>query len=121
MGMRKTAIVALIAMAWMGAPIQQGVSFAQGAPAAMATEAMASSLSAADKDALMKKLAGGEEARQNRARRMVAGAVDAGHLRQKNRRNQGPDGQAQERRGFPAERRRQSDGVAEERSVMKFH
>lgn len=56
MGMRKTAIVALIAMAWAGAPIQNGVSFAQSSSAAMATEAMASSLSAADKDALMKKL-----------------------------------------------------------------
>jgi hypothetical protein len=57
MGMRKTAIVAVIALAGMSAPFQQGVSFAQGAPAAMATEAMASSLSPADKDALMKKLA----------------------------------------------------------------
>jgi len=58
MGMRKTAIVALIAIAGMSVPLQQGVSFAQGpaAPAAAATEAMASSLSAADKDALMKKL-----------------------------------------------------------------
>ncbi len=56
MGMRKTAIVALIAMACAGAPFQQGVSFAQGAPAAMATEAMASTLSPADKDALTKKL-----------------------------------------------------------------
>ena len=58
--MRKTAIVALLAIAGMSAPFQQGVSFAQGAPAApaaAATEAMASSLSAADKDALMKKLA----------------------------------------------------------------
>jgi hypothetical protein len=63
MGMRKTAIVAsLLAIAGMSATFQQGVSFAQGAPAAAApaaaaTEAMASSLSAADKDALMKKLA----------------------------------------------------------------
>jgi hypothetical protein len=56
MGMRKTAIVALIAIAWAGAPIQQGVSFAQGAPAAAAPEAMVSSVSQADKDALMKKL-----------------------------------------------------------------
>jgi hypothetical protein len=56
MGMRKTAIVGLMAMAWAGAPIQAGVSFAQPAPGAMATEAMASSLSAADKDALIKKL-----------------------------------------------------------------
>src|SRR5271155_798939 len=51
MGMRKTAIVALLAMAWAGAPILQGVAFAQGAPAAMAT-----SVSQADKDALMKRL-----------------------------------------------------------------
>ena len=57
MGMRKTAIVALVAMAWAGAPLHQGVSFAQPAPGAMATEAMASSLSPADKDALLKKLA----------------------------------------------------------------
>jgi hypothetical protein len=61
MGMRKTAIVAMIAMA-AGAPLHQGVSFAQGSPpamgspAAMASPAMASSLSEADKDALMKKL-----------------------------------------------------------------
>ncbi|MGC2444826.1 hypothetical protein [Candidatus Binatus sp.] len=57
MGMRKIAIVALIAVAWVGAPLEQGVSFAQAAPGAMATEAMASSLSPADKDALMNKLA----------------------------------------------------------------
>jgi hypothetical protein len=57
MGMRKTAIVALVAIAWAGAPLQQGVSFAQPAPGAMATEKMTSSLSLADKDALMKKLA----------------------------------------------------------------
>src|SRR5712672_2989285 len=57
MGMRKTAIVALVAMAWAGAPLQRGVSFAQPAPGAMATEKMASSLSASDKEALMKKLA----------------------------------------------------------------
>jgi hypothetical protein len=56
MGMRKTAIVAFIALAGMSAPLQPGVSFAQPAPGAMATEAMASSLSPADKDALMKKL-----------------------------------------------------------------
>ena len=56
MGMRKTAIVALVAMAWAGAPLLQGVSFAQPAPGAMATAAMASSLSPADKDALTKKL-----------------------------------------------------------------
>ena len=62
MGMRKTAIVALLAIAGMSVSFQQEVSFAHGAPAApapaaAATEAMASSLSAADKDALMKKLA----------------------------------------------------------------
>ena len=59
MGLRKTVIVGLVALAWAGAPIQQGVSFAQGAPAApaaAASETMASSLSQADKDALMKKL-----------------------------------------------------------------
>jgi hypothetical protein len=61
MGMRKTAIVALIAIA-AGAPLYQSQSFAQGAPAAMATSAMASSLSQADKDALMKKL---EEAKKH--------------------------------------------------------
>ena len=57
MGM-KTAIgiVAFVGMAAMSAPLLPGVSFAQGAPAAMATAAMASSLSAADKDALIKKL-----------------------------------------------------------------
>jgi hypothetical protein len=58
---RKTAVVALLAMAWAGAPVNPAVSFAQPAPGAMApgaaaTEAMASSLSAADKEALMKKL-----------------------------------------------------------------
>lgn len=62
MGMRKTAIVAFIAFAGMSAPLQPGVSFAQPAPGAMATEAMASSLSPADKDALMKKL---QEARKH--------------------------------------------------------
>jgi hypothetical protein len=57
MGMRKIAIGALIALAGISAPLLQTVSFAQPAPGAMATEAMASSLSPADKDALMKKLA----------------------------------------------------------------
>lgn len=62
MGMRKTAIVALMAAAaWAVAPIQSGVSFAQPAPGAMATEAMASGLSAADKDALKKKLEDAKE------------------------------------------------------------
>lgn len=56
MGMRKTAIVALIALAGLSLAARQGVSFAQAAPGAMATEAMPSSLSAADKDALTKKL-----------------------------------------------------------------
>ena len=56
MGMRKTAIVAVIALAGVSAPLPPGMSFAQPAPGAMATQAMASSLSAADKDALMKKL-----------------------------------------------------------------
>jgi hypothetical protein len=53
MGMRKTAIVALIALAGLSAPLQHGVSFAQTAPGGTA---MASSLSPADKSALMKKL-----------------------------------------------------------------
>jgi hypothetical protein len=53
MGMRKTAIVALIALAGLSAPLQHGVSFAQTAPGGAA---MASSLSPADKSALMKKL-----------------------------------------------------------------
>lgn len=52
----KTAIMAFVGLALISAPLLQGVSFAQGAPAAMATAAMASSLSAADKDALIKKL-----------------------------------------------------------------
>ncbi len=56
MGMRKTAIVALIALAGMSAPLRHGVSFAQPAPGAAASAQMASSLSAADKAALLKKL-----------------------------------------------------------------
>jgi hypothetical protein len=56
MGMRKTAIMALMAMAWVGAPLQPRVSFAQPAPGAMTTEAMVSSLSATEKEALIKKL-----------------------------------------------------------------
>ncbi len=56
MGMGKTAIVAFIAIAGLSAPLQQGVSFAQGAPGAMATSPMASSLLPADKAALLKKL-----------------------------------------------------------------
>ncbi len=56
MGMRKTAIVALIVMAGASAPLHQGVLFAQPAPGAMAPGPMASSLSPADKAALMTKL-----------------------------------------------------------------
>jgi len=56
MGMRKTAIVALIALAGVSAPVQHGVSFAQPAPGAAASAQMASSLSPADKAALLKKL-----------------------------------------------------------------
>jgi hypothetical protein len=54
----KTAIVivAFVGMALISAPLLQGVSFAQGAPDAAAPAAMASSLSAADKSALIKKL-----------------------------------------------------------------
>jgi hypothetical protein len=56
MGMRKIATVGLIAMAGVGAVILPAVSFAQTAPAAAPTAQMASSLSAADKAALLKKL-----------------------------------------------------------------
>lgn len=56
MGMRKTAIVALIALAGAGAPILSAVSFAQPAPSAAASPQTAASLSAADKAALLKKL-----------------------------------------------------------------
>lgn len=66
MGMRKTArkttIAALIAIAWAGAPIKPGVSLAQPAPGAAATETMTASLSVADKEALIKKL---EEAKKH--------------------------------------------------------
>jgi hypothetical protein len=56
MGMRKTAIVALLAMAAMSASLMPGMSYAQPAPGAMAPGPMASSLSPADKTALMAKL-----------------------------------------------------------------
>jgi hypothetical protein len=56
MGMRKTAIVALVTLAGMSAPLYSGMSFAQPAPGAMAGAPMASSLSPADKAALMTKL-----------------------------------------------------------------
>jgi hypothetical protein len=62
MGMRKSAIVALIALAGVSAPLLSGVSLAQPAPGAMASPAMASSLSVADKEALIKKL---EEAKKH--------------------------------------------------------
>ena len=57
-GMRKTAIIAFVALALASAPIQQGVSLAQPANAMT----MVSSLSPADKDALIKKL---QEARKH--------------------------------------------------------
>jgi hypothetical protein len=56
MGMRKTAIVALIALAGVSVPLLHGVSFAQPAPGAAASAQMASSLSAADKAVVLKKL-----------------------------------------------------------------
>jgi hypothetical protein len=56
MGMRKTAIVALVALAGVSAPLHHGISFAQTAPGAAASAPMASSLSPTDKAALMKKL-----------------------------------------------------------------
>jgi hypothetical protein len=55
MGMRKTAIVALIVMAWMISPIQFGESFAQPAPGAAASSSASSQM--ADKDSAMKTLA----------------------------------------------------------------
>jgi hypothetical protein len=120
MGMRKMAIAALLAIATR-VPLDQGLAFAQGAPTAMASPAMASSLSQADKDALMKKLEESEEARQGRTRRVVAGTADAGRLRQKDRRDQGFGSKAQKGRGFSAERRRQSCRLAGNRAVLKFH
>jgi len=57
MGMWKTAIVALLALLGAGAPILlPTVSLAQPAPSAAASPQTAASLSAADKDALLKKL-----------------------------------------------------------------
>lgn len=53
--MRKIAILALIVMVG-GATLHSGVSRAQSAPGAMASPAMASSLSQSDRDSLMKKL-----------------------------------------------------------------
>jgi len=56
MGMRKTAIVALIALAGAGASLLPTVAIAQPAPGAAATAQTAASLSPADKAALLKKL-----------------------------------------------------------------
>jgi hypothetical protein len=56
MGMRKTAIVALIVLVGGGAPILPRTSFAQPAPGAAANTQTAASLSPADKAALLKKL-----------------------------------------------------------------
>jgi hypothetical protein len=71
MGMRKTAIAALIAIVGLNTPLQQGMSLAQPAPGAMATAAMASSLSPDDKDALIKKLQDAK-ARDKRARKQYS-------------------------------------------------
>lgn len=62
MGMRKTAAFVALLATGAAVPLHHGFAFAQGAPAAMATQAMASSLSQADKDTLMKKL---EEAKKH--------------------------------------------------------
>ena len=80
MGM-KTAIVivASVGMAAMSAPLLPGVSFAQGAPAAMATAAMASKLPAADKDALIKKLQDAKVADKRRASK-IRRTVNPGRL-----------------------------------------
>ena len=52
----KTAIMSVRGVGPHECAALAGLSFAQGAPAATATAAMASSLSAPDKDALIKKL-----------------------------------------------------------------
>ena len=70
--MRKIAIVALVVMAGMSAPVQFGVSYAQPAPGAAATSAMA------DKDAAMKTLADAEETVQDNAQTFVTRSACAG-------------------------------------------
>ena len=62
MGMRKIAIVALIASVGAGAPLFSSLSFAQPAPGAAANTQTAASLSPADKAAVLKKL---EDAKQH--------------------------------------------------------
>ena len=56
MGLRKSAIVALIALVGASAPVSPRTTFAQPAPGAAATTQMAASLSPADKAALLTKL-----------------------------------------------------------------
>jgi len=56
MGMRNTAIVALIALVGVSTPMLPAVSFAQPAPGAAADTKTAASLSPAEKAALLKKL-----------------------------------------------------------------
>lgn len=70
MGIRKTAIVALIAIAGLNAA-SWGVTFAQPAPGAMATETMASSLSASDKEAMKTTLQDAKK-RDERARKQYS-------------------------------------------------
>ena len=62
MGSRKTAIVALVALVGVGAPVLPTASYAQPAPGAAASTQTAASLSPADKAALLKKL---EDAKQH--------------------------------------------------------
>jgi hypothetical protein len=69
MAIRKTAIVVLIGIAALNAPA--GFSFAQPAPAAVATETMASSLSASDKAALATTLQDAKK-RDERARKQYS-------------------------------------------------
>ena len=69
MAIRKTAIAALIAIAALNVP--PGLSFAQPAPAAVATETMASSLSASDKAALATTLQDAKK-RDERARKQYS-------------------------------------------------
>lgn len=56
MGLRKIAIVALVALTGAAGPILPTVSFAQPSPGAAATNQTAASLSPDDKAALLKKL-----------------------------------------------------------------
>ena len=123
MGMRKTAIVALIALAGVNAPLNQGVSFAQPAPGAMApapeaAPQMVSTLSADDKAALVKKLkAAKKHDKIARAGWSQEPLTQAGYDK-KIERDQCAARQDAKGRGFPAERRRKGGEVAGHCAVL---